>query len=89
VRAFRKALGAKEGTPFIVGHTPLSSEGTLWLDAGGVANHHIIYSARPRKVAAFVRANNRLVPIEYSGVNLIAFANSLSVEDDPRATQAG
>lgn len=88
VKAFRKALGADVGTPFIVGHTPLSAEGTLWLEAGGIANHHILYSARRHKVAAFVRVDGRLVPLEYSGESLIASVNSLTLEDDIQVARA-
>ena len=51
VKRFRRALQVAADTPFIVGHTPIDREGTLWLDVDGIANHHVLFSAHPEPVS--------------------------------------
>ncbi len=79
VNAFRKALGAKKDTPFIVSHTPLSRTGAIWTDVGNVPGHHIMFSANPRRVAVFIRNGREMVPLEYPVEPLLDFVNSLDV----------
>jgi len=83
VRAFKRTLGAEADTPLIVGHTPLSRDGTLWLDAGGMPNHHILYSARAQSLAVFIRVNGKMMPLVYPGEPLLDFANALCVGEEP------
>jgi len=86
VRAFKRALGVEADVPLIVGHTPLSADGTLWLDAAGIPSHHILYSAHSDKLAVFIRVNERMVPLVYPTEPLLDFTNALCVDenkDDP------
>jgi hypothetical protein len=48
VKLMRQLLGLPDSAPFIVGHSPLWHRETpvpgLWMNALGIANHHILYS---------------------------------------------
>lgn len=63
VKLFREGLGAEKETPFIVSHTPLSRDDSVWLDAGGIAGHHIIFSANPKAPAVMLRGEGGMVPL--------------------------
>ncbi|NEV64932.1 metallophosphoesterase [Thiorhodococcus minor] len=65
VNRMRKRLGVKPETPLVVGHTPLSDDGTYWTDAGGIPNHHVLYSAAPDWVSVITRADKKLLPLVY------------------------
>ena len=75
VSRFRKGLEAGSEIPFIVGHYPCTRDGTLWLDAGKITQHHIIISARPDRVALFTRIDGRMVPQIYPAEHLRAWLN--------------
>ena len=60
VKRFRRALQVAADTPFIVGHTPIDREGTLWLDVDGIANHHVLFSAHPEQVGVFTRVDHTI-----------------------------
>lgn len=62
VKRFRKSLELNEATPFIVAHFPQDRTGTLWLNAGEIPNHHIVYSARTNQAGMFTRVDGVLVP---------------------------
>ncbi|HEB69921.1 MAG TPA: serine/threonine protein phosphatase [Desulfobulbus sp.] len=71
VKRFRKSLNLPKRTPFIVGHTPLHSSGSVWCDVGEIKNHHIVYSGRPEGPSLFVEIDNRIIPISYPAEPLI------------------
>jgi len=78
IKKFRQALDIASETPLIVGHNPLSDEDTLWLDAGKIKNHHILYSSRETRVALFTRTiSGPLVPLIYSAETLTAGLNEI------------
>lgn len=89
VEAFKRALGAEHDTPLIVGHTPLTSSETLWMEAGGIEYHHILHGAHPDKVAVFAGVQGRMVPLEYPAERLLDFANSLDVNEEASPVQGG
>ncbi len=89
VRAFKRTLGVSAETPLIVSHTPLSTDETLWMKAGGVPDHHILYSARADKLAVFARVDGRMLPFAYPAEPLLDFVNKLCVDERPaRALEA-
>jgi len=45
-----------------VGHHPFSEDGTLWLNAGRINQHHIVISARSDRVGIFTRIDGKMVP---------------------------
>ncbi len=65
IRHFRQALGLGPETPVVFGHTPLNRTDTLWLNAGGIANHHILFSANPDQVGVLTEVGGTLVPLRY------------------------
>lgn len=89
VNAFRTKLGVDEQTAFIVGHTPLSPDGTLWLDVGNIPNHHIVYSANPHNLAVFIGLGQDLVPLEYPAEALLDLTNALEVSEQEPAALVG
>lgn len=65
VKKFRSALKAHESTPFIVGHTPLDLEETIWEDVGGVNQHYIVHAAHQDWVGAMVQIENSMYAMRY------------------------
>lgn len=65
IKRLRKRLGVSPETPFIVGHTPLSAEDTLWLDAGGIPNHHVLFGANPSQIGVLAIPRGKLLPLSY------------------------
>ncbi len=81
VKTFRAKLGAEKGLPLIVSHTPLSSEGTVWINAGEIKNHHVVYSANRDSMAIFIRVGREMVHLEYPAEPLLEFANRMEAVD--------
>ena len=76
VARFRRRLGLQDaGAPILVGHTPLSNDGTPWLDAGGIPNHHVLLGAHPRWARLVTRLGKQLVPLLYPTEPLVAVLN--------------
>ena len=78
VKHFRDTLNLPEDTPFFVSHSPLNREDAMWLEAGGIRNHHIVFSANIPWIGVFTRVNNRLVPLYYRQENLLPIINALN-----------
>ena len=77
VKRFRKGLGLEPNFTFIVGHNPLSEMETLWLNAGDIENHHILYSANLYSIGVFTRIGDGMVPLSYSTEPLSEAINAL------------
>jgi len=80
VKHFRRALQLDKGTPFIVGHTPMDRQDTLWLNVDGIANHHVLFSANLDQVGVFTRVNDQMIPMVYPVDALTPIINRLDVE---------
>jgi hypothetical protein len=65
VKRFRDGLGLQPELPFIVGHNPLTEGETLWMNAGNIENHHIVFSARPDFIGVFTRVAGKMIPLCY------------------------
>jgi hypothetical protein len=65
VKRLRHALGLGPQAPLFVGHTPLSCDDTLWLEAGGIANHHVVFGAHPEWIGIVALAGKRFLPLRY------------------------
>ncbi|MDH5749316.1 MAG: metallophosphoesterase [Rhodospirillales bacterium] len=65
IKRFRNSLGVDKSTPLIVGHNPLTSSESCWMDAGDIHNHHIVYSAHPDTVGVLIGIGGTFVPQEY------------------------
>ena len=77
VKRFRKSLKLAKTTPFIVGHTPLDGTGSIWLDAGEIKNHIIVYGGRPEGPGLLIEINKRMVPLSYPAEPLINILGKL------------
>lgn len=65
VRALQKALGRKKPAITIVSHNPGPDQDAVQFAHGGIKRHHLVYSARADRAAAFVRAGEDFVPLVY------------------------
>jgi hypothetical protein len=83
VRQFRKGLERDADTPFLVGHHPCSADGTLWLNAGQIGQHHIVISSRPDRVGVFTGIDGRMVPQIYPVEDLLTWLNGQVAETLP------
>jgi hypothetical protein len=72
---FRRLIGLDVAAPVLVGHTPLSGDGSLWLNAGGIKNHHVLFGANPRWVGLVTRVGKHLLPLRYPTEPLTAVLN--------------
>lgn len=79
VKRFRRGLGLDPQTPFIVGHTPIDGDDTLWLNVDGIANHHVLFSAHPDKVGVFTRVGDTMIPLIYPVDALTPIINAMNV----------
>jgi len=77
VKRFRKGLGLDPNFTFIVGHNPLNETETLWLNAGDIENHHIIYGAGLHSVGVFTRIGDGMIPLSYNTESLLEVINAL------------
>lgn len=75
VKRFRQTLGLSKHAPVFVGHTPLSSEETVWLNIGGITGHHLVYSAHTHRLAAIIMSDGHMTPVEYVPEPLLAYLN--------------
>jgi len=78
VKRLRRRLDLGSETAFIVGHTPLSSDDTLWLNAGGIAHHHVIFGANPDLVGVIALAGKRFLPLRYPTEPLTMLYNRIA-----------
>jgi len=65
IKRLRMALGLGPSVPFVVGHTPLSSDDALWLEAGGIPFHHVVFGAHPEWMGLVAIAGERFMPLRY------------------------
>lgn len=75
VKRLRNALGLGPQVPVLVGHTPLSCDDTLWLKAGGIPNHHVVFGAHPEWIGIVALAGERFLPLRYPVEPLTALYN--------------
>ncbi len=77
VKRFRSGLGLEPNLPFIVSHNPLTETETLWLNAGNIENHHIVFSANLHLIGVFTRIDNGMIPLSYNTEPLLEAINAL------------
>jgi hypothetical protein len=77
IKRLRKQLGVESDTPFVVGHTPLSPDKTLWMNAGGIEHHHVLFGANQETIGVITRPGDHLVPLTYPVEPLLPVYNRL------------
>lgn len=65
VKRFKRALELPPKSHLIVAHTPLDPFGSYWMNAGGIKNHHVIYSAQTEGTSIVIRTNDNYMPISF------------------------
>lgn len=71
VKNFRRGLGFEEEVALIVGHTPPTQDDTLWLNVGGINNHHVLFDSRMEGVPVFTRIGDKIISLMYSYEKLV------------------
>jgi hypothetical protein len=85
VKRFRHTLGLPTDAAVIVGHTPLSSTETVWMNAGGIMGHHVVFSAHTDRLASMVIVDGVVTPLEYVPEASLEFLNDQ--ENMPRSVK--
>lgn len=65
VRALQKALEHEKPSVMIVSHNPGPDQDAIQFNHGGIKRHHLVYSARADRVAAFTRVGEAVAPLVY------------------------
>ncbi|MFK5893870.1 MAG: metallophosphoesterase [Pseudomonadota bacterium] len=65
IKKLRKCLNVDDHTPFIVGHTPIDSDQTLWENVGGIPKHTIVYGGHPDWIGVVVQIGKTMYPMTY------------------------
>ena len=65
IKKLRRCLNVGENTPFIVGHTPMDNEETLWENVGGISGHTIVYGGNLEKIGVMVQIGKNMYPLTY------------------------
>jgi len=77
VERFRRRLGLQPDAPLIVGHTPLGSDACLWLDAGGIPGHHVVFGAYSKWIGTLTRIGRHLMPMRFPVEPMTSILNQL------------
>ena len=78
IKRLKKCLGIDQGVPFIVGHTPLSNDDTIWENVDDIKNHHIIYSSDSHWVGVMAQIGDTIHPFRYPVEPVLNTINSVS-----------
>ena len=89
VKRFRKALKLAPESELFVGHTPLTRQETLWLNVGGIENHHVVFSGNMPWIGVFTRIGDRLLPLRYRTEPLLPIINGLPPGEEELAGDSG
>ena len=78
VKRFRKNLGVAADTAFVVGHTPMGNDETLWEHVGDIDNHYIAYASDRHQVGVMAQIGDGLYPFRYPVEPIRSIIASLS-----------
>ena len=73
-----KVPGRQSERPFIVGHTPLSNDDTIWENVDDIKNHHILYSSDTQWVGVMAQIGDKIYPFRYPVEKVSNTINSTS-----------
>jgi len=65
IKKLRSSLKRADNTAFIVGHTPMNTEETLWENVGDINNHYVVYGGHPDWIGAMVEMGDNIYPLLY------------------------
>ncbi len=78
IKKFRKCLGVSPETIFIVGHTPMSTDETIWENVNDIKNHCIVYGGDSNWIGVMAQIGDKVYPFRYPVEPLTSIINSLS-----------
>lgn len=78
IKKLKQCLKVDEKTPFIVGHTPMDNENTLWEKVGGISGHTIVYAGHPQWVGVMAQIGDRIYPFTYPVEPLVNLISNIS-----------
>ena len=78
IKRLKKCLGINQSVPFIVGHTPLSNDDTIWENVDDIKNHHIIYSSDSHWVGVMAQIGENIYSFRYPVESVLNTINSAS-----------
>lgn len=73
VKNFKKSFALDDRAVFIVGHTPPTQDETLWLNVGGIKDHHVLFDSRMEGVPVFTQIGDKIVPFMYNHETLVPY----------------
>lgn len=85
IKNFRRTLGVKKGTPFLVGHTRPSEEGGVWENFTRIKNFHILYSSGVSRFGFMIGRQNGLQAYELAREPIIEFTNQHLSDDQSKS----
>ena len=77
IKKFRNYLKLSSDTPVIVGHTPISNDGTLWEQVGDINEHYIVYGANDNWIGVMADVGEHLYPFIFPVEQLSSVINDL------------
>jgi len=78
IKKLKQCLKVNENTPFIVGHTPMDNEKTLWDKVGGISGHSIVYGGHPEWVGVIAQIGDTMYPFTYPVEPLSELVSAMS-----------
>jgi len=75
IKNFRRVLGARKGTPFIVGHTRPSEDGGVWQNFARIKNYTIVYSSGSTRYGFLIGCDDGFIPFEPAREPLLDYIN--------------
>jgi len=75
IRRLFQVLGIADDSTLVVGHYPRSESGSVWLNAGGIAKHHVLVSSRPNQAALLTRVEGQIVAQTFASERLVTWLN--------------
>ena len=78
IKKLKKCLDVNEQTPFIVGHTPMDTEKTLWENVGSISGHTIVYGGHSEWVGVMTQIGDQMHPLIYPVEPLTDFVSAAS-----------
>ena len=81
IKNFRRVLGVKKGTPFMVGHTRPSEDGGVWQNFVKIKNYTIVYSSGLTRYGFIVGHGDGFIPFEPAREPLLEFINQELTSD--------
>ncbi|MCU7835676.1 MAG: metallophosphoesterase [gamma proteobacterium symbiont of Taylorina sp.] len=76
IKKLRHCFHQGDNTPFIVGHTPMDNDETIWENIGGISRHTVAYAANQEWVGVMAQIGKKMYPIRYPVEKLTALVGS-------------